>query len=145
MPGSAAMATPVALTSAAKRNTAATMTAMPDVGRGREPSHPATTARYPIRWIGCSTKRKDTTSATNVMASAIAPRVQPPPLRDRDGSAAVTSTHTGQCQRYRPYDRSPIQRSGRQSRAAQTGEAREMTAPAIASTVSTETSTSPPR
>ena len=55
------------------------------------------------------------------MASAIAPRIQPPPLRDSDGSAAVTSTHIGQYQRYGPYDRSPLQRSGRQSRAALTG------------------------
>ena len=94
---------------------------MSDVGRGRELSYPATTARYPIWWIGCSTKRKDTTSARNVMASAIAPGIQPPPLRDSDGSAAVTSSHTGQCQRYGPYDRSAIQRGGRQPRAALTG------------------------
>lgn len=45
MPKSTAMATPVAPTSAARRNTAATVTAMPVVSRGCEPSHPAMTAR----------------------------------------------------------------------------------------------------
>ena len=56
--------------------------------------------RTPICRIGISTKRYDSSAATEVIIKAMAPRARAlSPSRGQVGRAAVTRTNTGQCHR----------------------------------------------